>query len=50
MGMRRYQSVEKTEVVPPKEVEVKLAKVGKTSASALTENERAQVQLLNKRY
>ncbi len=48
MGMRRYQSVEKTEVVPPKQVEVRLAKVGATNAQTLTDKERAQAQLLSK--
>lgn len=51
MGMRKYQSVEKTEVVSPeghKDIAEKLSKVGKTNAAALTEKERTQTQLLDK--
>jgi hypothetical protein len=43
MAMRKYQSVEKTEVLPPKEqqkIASNLHKLGKTSAKDLDEEDR----------
>jgi hypothetical protein len=43
MAMRKYQSVEKTEVLPPKEqqaISSGLHAIGKTSARDLSEEER----------
>lgn len=43
MAMRKYQSVEKTQVLPPAEQErisTNVHKLGKTSASELTDEER----------
>lgn len=51
MGMQKFQSVEKTEVVSPedhKNIAVRLAKVGATTASTLTDEERCQADLLDK--
>jgi hypothetical protein len=50
MAMRKLQSVEKIEIVSPKgheEINVRLAKVGATSAKTLTDKERVQVNLLD---
>ncbi len=46
--MRKYQSVEKTEVVSSqghKDLEEEVKRVGKTSAAQLTDSERKQVDL-----
>lgn len=43
MALRKYQSVEKTEVLPPREqqaIQQNLHKMGKTSARDLDEEER----------
>jgi hypothetical protein len=51
MTMRKYQSVEKTEVVSPEghdKIAADLKKVGKTSAAELTDAERATVRPLDK--
>jgi hypothetical protein len=43
MGFRKFQSVEKTEVLPPSEqqkISENLHKIGKTSAKDLSEEER----------
>lgn len=43
MGLRKYQSVEKTEVLPPSEqqkISQNLHSLGKTSAKNLSEEER----------
>lgn len=48
MGMRKYQSVEKVEVVSPKVISEKLAKVGATNAKSLTDKERSQTHLLDR--
>ena len=48
MSMRKYQSVEKTEILPRSEqdrVSSELHKLGKTSARDLTDEERAKVLL-----
>lgn len=50
MAMRKYQSVEKTEVLPPQEqqkISSDLHAIGKTSAKELTEEERQKL-LTNK--
>lgn len=46
MGMRKYQSVERAEVLPPKEqqkISENLHSVGKTSAKNLSEEERKKL-------
>jgi surface antigen len=52
MGLRKYQSVEKAQVLPPSEqkaISNGLHSLGKTSAAKLSEDERRKVLDTNKR-
>jgi hypothetical protein len=52
MGLRKYQSVEKAQVLPPSEqkaISSNLHRIGKTSAAKLSEEERRKVLDSDKR-
>jgi hypothetical protein len=52
MGLRKYQSVERAQVLPPSEqkaISNNLHSIGKTSAVKLTEDERRKALDTNKR-